>query len=232
MSHIAVLFGCGQCRKDRSGLSVGTKNLNDLVRNDILDILAAVAEILSGIKVIGMSFHVLADTGCHAKAKVGVDIDLADCALSCQTKLILRNTDRILKSAAVAVDDLDIFLRNGGRSVKNDRESGKSSCYFCQDVQAKLGICAGFELVSAVACADGDSQGINACSLNELFDLIGICEHSLVSINADRILDACEGSELSLNNCAVCMSILGDLLGLCDVVLEIVAGIVDHPAEA
>ena len=84
------------------------------MRYDILHILAAIADVLSGIKVIGMRFHVLADTGGHAQAKVRVDIDLADCALGCLTKLILGNADRILQSAAVAVDDLYILLRNGG----------------------------------------------------------------------------------------------------------------------
>ena len=130
--------------------------------------------------------------------------------------------------AAVRVDDLDIFLRNGRRTVQNDRESGKSSGYFLKDVQTKLGIRAGFELVSAVACADRDRQRVNSCSLNELFDLVGICEHSLVGVNTYSILDAGECSELSLNYYAVLVSIVSNLLGLGNVFLKIVAGIVDH----
>ena len=112
--------------------------------------------------------------------------------------------------------------------MQNDRESGKSSGYFLQDVQTKLGIRAGFELICAVACADRDRQRVNACSLNKLFYLVGICEHSLVGIYTDSILDACECAELSLNYYAVLMSILGDLLGLSNIFLEIMAGIVDH----
>ena len=77
-----------------SGLSVGTENCYDLVSNDVLDILAAVADVLSGIEVIGMSDEVLTDTCGHAKTKVGVDVDLADCAFSRHTELVLGNARR------------------------------------------------------------------------------------------------------------------------------------------
>ena len=196
--------------------------------NDSLDILAAVAEVLSGIKVLGMRDEVLADTGGHAQTKVGVDVDLADCALCGKTKLILRNADGILQSAAVGVDDLDILLRDGGRTVQDDREAGKPSGNLFQNVQTKLGICAGFELVCTVACADCDRQGVNAGPLDKFLDLVGICEHSLVSCYTDCILDACQSAELCLYDTAVLMRVLCDLFGLFDILFERVAGIVDH----
>ena len=49
----------------RSGLAVGSEHHGDLVRDDVLDIFAAVADVLSGIKVVGMRHEVLADTGCR-----------------------------------------------------------------------------------------------------------------------------------------------------------------------
>ena len=97
-----------------------------------------------------------------------------------------------------------------------------------QDVQAKLRILAGFELVCAVAGSDRDREGVNAGSLDELFDLVGIGVLCLVIRDIDIILDAGQGAELSLDNNAVLMRILGDLAGLLDVLLEGMAGIVDH----
>ena len=112
--------------------------------------------------------------------------------------------------------------------MQDNRETGKSSGNFCKDIQAELGIRAGFELVSAVAGSDRDRQRINAGPLNKLFYLIGVCEHSLVGVDADCVLDACQCSQLSLDNGAVLVRILSDALGLRNVVLKIMAGIIDH----
>ena len=142
--------------------------------HDILDIFAAVADVLSGIEVVGVSHKVLADACRHAQTKVGIDIDLADCACRRLAELLLGNADCILEGAAMGIDDLYIFLRNGGGTVKDDRESGKSSCHFLQNIKAQLGIRAGFEFVSAVAGSDRDRQGINAGPLDKFLDLVGI----------------------------------------------------------
>ena len=170
----------------------------------------------------------LADACRHAKTKVGIDIDLADSACRRLAELLLGNADGILEGAAVGIDDLYIFLRNRGGSVKDDRESGKSSCHFLQNIKAQLGIRAGFEFVSAVAGSDRDRQGINAGPLDKFLDLIGICEHGLVSVHLDRIFDACQCSQLSLYDDAVLMRILGHTSGLLDILLEGMAGIVNH----
>ena len=106
--------------------------------NDILYILTADFQVGTGIEYILLLFEYLTDAGGHAKTQVGVDVDLADCAAGRFTKLIFRNADRILQSAAVLVDDPDIFLRNRGGSVKNDREARQSSDYFIKNVKAKL----------------------------------------------------------------------------------------------
>ena len=98
---------------DISGLVIRTKYLKDLVMNNFLNVCTAICTVLSGIKVIRMCKHMLSDTGCHAKTKIGIDIDLADCTLSCFTKLLFRNTNGILKCAAVVVDDLNILRKYG-----------------------------------------------------------------------------------------------------------------------
>ena len=164
-----------------SCLAVGSEHLGDLVRNDVLDILAAVADVLSGIEVIGMSHEVLADTCGHTKTKVRVDVDLADSTFCCHTKLFLGDTDGILQSAAVCIDNLYIFLRNGGRTMKNDREARKSSGNFFENVESEWwryqdaffvsGALFRFELVCAMGSTDGDRQRIAACSGNEFFDV-------------------------------------------------------------
>ena len=213
---------------ERSGLAVASENLCDLVHNNILDILAAVAKILSGIEMIRMKDHMLTDTCGHSKTKVGVDVDLADSTLCCLTKLFFRNTDGILQSAAVCVDDLDIFLRNRRGAMKNDREARKSSCNFCKDVKTKLRILARFELVCAVAGSDCDGQRVNAGSLYEFFNLIRIGLLCFVVGNLDIILNACQSTKLSLYDYAMLMSIFSDLFGFSNVLFEGMRRVVDH----
>ena len=73
-----------------------TKNVLDLMSYDILDILTAIANILTRIEVIRICHEVLSDTCCHTKTKVRVDVDLADSASCSFTELIFRNADGIL----------------------------------------------------------------------------------------------------------------------------------------
>ena len=112
--------------------------------------------------------------------------------------------------------------------MQNDREARKSLGDFFQDVHAKLRICAGFELVCAVAGSDSDGEGVASGAGNELFDFFRTGVGRILSADLDIILDACQGTELSLDDNAVCVCVLNDLLGLRDVLLEGVAGIVDH----
>ena len=105
-----------------------------------------------------MSVHNLADTCCQAQTKVRVDVNLADCRSGSLTQLILRNTDSILQSSAVLVDDLYILLRYAGSAVKNDRESRDLLLDLMQDIETKLRLCARLELECAVACTDSDCK--------------------------------------------------------------------------
>ena len=217
----------------RSDLVVGTENFLDLVSNDSLNVCTAITDILTGIEMIRMLCEMLTDTCCHAQTEVGVDVDLADCELSCLTELLLRNTDSIRHLTAELVDDLNVLLRYGRRTVENDRESGDSLHALFENVESErrrykdalLVSCALIrcELVSTVRSTDSDSEGVNACSGNEFLNLFRTCVRLVTGLNLNVILDTCESSELSLNDYAVIMSILCNLLGLCDILFEAVA---------
>ena len=62
--------------QSRSGLAVTAQDVDNLVLDDLLDIGTAVAHILAGIKVIGVSVKVLPDPRGHAQTQIGVNVDL------------------------------------------------------------------------------------------------------------------------------------------------------------
>lgn len=94
--------------------------------NHILNSLASRFQILTRIEVIRMLCKILTDVSCHSKTDIGVDVDLTYCKLSCLTKLLFRNTHCIRHIAAILVNHLNELLRNGRRSVQNDRETGQT----------------------------------------------------------------------------------------------------------
>ena len=196
--------------------------------NDILNVLAADLQIFTRIERCRILGEYGADAGGHAKTQVRVDVDLADCAASCFTKLIFRNADGILQSSAVLVDDLDIFLRYGGSSVQNDREARQSLDDFVKDVETKLRLCARLELVSTVAGSDCDRKGVNTGLADELFNIVRIGVGGILSGNLDIIFDAGQGSQLSLYDYAVSMCILNDLSGDLDILFKRLGGSIDH----
>ena len=165
--------------------------------NDSLNICTAVAKILTRIKMIRMLYKMLTDACSHAQTKVGVNVDLADSALCSLAKLIFRNADCVNQLAAVLVDDLDIFLRNRRRSVKNDRESGKSSGNLFQNIQTKLRLCAGLELISAVRSSDCNCKRINTGLLYKLFNLFRMSVECLICLYGNSIFLSCQSSKLS-----------------------------------
>ena len=76
------------------------------------------------------------------------------------------------------------------------------------------------ELVSAVGGADCDSQGVTAGAGYELLNLFRTGVGGILSGNLYVILYAGQSAELSLNDNAVSVSVLYDLLGHRNVVLE------------
>ena len=94
--------------------------------DDSFDIRSCVAEVLSGIEVIGMLYEVLTDTCGASHSQVGVDIDLTYSHRSSLTEHFFGYADSVVEFAAVLVDDLYEFLGYGRRAVQYDREFGKS----------------------------------------------------------------------------------------------------------
>ena len=143
------------------------------------------------------------------------------------TELFFRNTNCVRELSAEGVDFLNIFLRNGGCAVKNYGESGESLAYFFENVETERRgnedtVCiscalSGCELVCAVGCADGNSEGVDAGSANEVFNLFGLCVGRMFC--AYLVFNACKNAELAFYNYAVSVSVFNNLLCESDVVL-------------
>ena len=114
--------------------------------------------------------------------------------------------------------------------MQNDGEAGQTAGDLFQHVETQCGrnqdallvdgALLGSELVCTVGSADSDSQGVAAGTGHELFDFLGTGVGSSLSSNIDLVLDASQGAQLSLDNDTVVMSVLNDLLGDGDVLLE------------
>ena len=122
--------------------------------------------------------------------------------------------------------------------MQNDREARQTLGNFLEYVETQrrrnedallvAGALLRGELVSAVGGADCDSQGVTAGAGYELLNLFRMGVGGILSGNLYVILYASEGAELSLNNNAVCVSVLYDLLGLLNVLVERTGRAVDH----
>ena len=97
-----------------------------------------------------MLVKVLTDGSGHCEAKIGVDIDLADCHGGGLAELILGNAYRTGHLAAVFVYQLDKLLRNGRRAMKNNREAGQTLFNLFENIKSEVRICAGLELICAM----------------------------------------------------------------------------------
>ena len=129
------VHGFGVCR--RSGLAVGTQNVDDLVSDHVLNSLTGRLQVLAGIEVIGMLGKVLTDVTGHGQTDVGVDVDLADSQLGSLPELILGDADGVGHIAAVGIDHLHEFLGNGRGSVQHNGEAGQTLDYAMQHVEAQ-----------------------------------------------------------------------------------------------
>ena len=159
--------------------------------NYFLYVSACICQILSGIKVIRMSEHMLSDPCRKAETQIGINVDLTYGRLGSLAKHIFRNTDCVIKLTAISINDIYILGQYRRSSVKHDRESGKPSGYFLQNIKAKLRLLAGFEFVCAMACSDCDCQGINACPVHKILNLIRLCIGFGTMFHLNVILNAC-----------------------------------------
>ena len=105
--------------------------------------------------------------------------------------------------------------------MENDREAGQTLGDLFEDVEAQgrrnedallvAGALGSRELVSAVAGADGDGQGVAAGLGDELLDLFRTGVGGSMRRDLDLVLDAGEGAQLGLDDDAVVMRVLDDL---------------------
>ena len=199
-----------------------------------------IATLLPIDKIIGKIYPLFAFSLLlgHGQAQIGVDVDLTHGHGSGLTQLLLGDTHGVGHLAAVLVDHLHVVLGHGRGAVENDGEAGQTLGDLLQHVEAQgrgnqdallvAGALVGGELVSAVAGADGDGQGVTAGLGDELLDLLRTGIGSSVSGNLNIVLDAGQSAQLSLNHHAVVVSVLNNLLGDLDVLLERLGGGVDH----
>ena len=223
---------------DFVGAAVGAEDVFDLVLDELLDVRAAICDVLARIEVLRMRHEVLADASRHCKTEVGVDVDLADRGLRCLAELILRNADSVIELAAVVVDDLDIFRDDGGSAVEDNRELRNLLLDLSEDVEAELRryenavsiarALLRFELECAMARADCDSEGVNARLTNEFLNLFRLRVSCLVSSNLYIILDTSKFAELSLNANAMLMSVSNNFLRTFDVLFEVIVRTIEH----
>ena len=112
--------------------------------------------------------------------------------------------------------------------MQYDGELGQSLFNLFQHVKAELGLGAGLELICAVAGADGDCQRVNAGAGDEFLNLVGVGEHSVLCLDLDVVLNACQLAKLAFYHNAVCVCVFNDLAGQRNVVLKGVVRAVDH----
>ena len=181
--------------------------------------------------------EMLADRRRHRETRVGVDVDLADGRGGRLAELLFRNADRVGELAAVLVDRVNLFLRDGGGAVKDDREARELLLDGRENVErerrrdelARLRIARallGRKLVRAVRGADRDGERVAARTGREVDHFLGL---RVVGLGrADLVLDAGENAELGLDRDVVGVSVLDDLLREGDVLLVRQRRTVDH----
>ena len=181
------------------------------MENHLTHFVTSYGEVGSGVEYVGLLCEDSSDTRCHCKTDIGVDIDLTYSHGSCLSELLFGNTDSIRELAADGVDLLNVFLRNGGRTVENDREAGESLFDFFENIETErrgnentlFVSCALFssELVSAVRCTDRDSKRVNACAFNEFLNFFGTCVGRMFCNNV--VFNACENAKFTFYNYAI-----------------------------
>lgn len=196
--------------------------------DDFFDSRTRVAEVLSGIEVVGVFKEMFTDGSGAGDAEIGVDVDLADSHGSCFAEHFFGNTDRVGHFTAELVDDRNAILRNGRCAVQDDRETGQAFADFFEDVEAQLRFLAGFEFISAVACPDCDRKGIAPGFFDKFANFVGLCEISVLSFDVDGVFDAGELTEFRFHDNAAVMRVLNDFFRDLDIFLESVMGRVDH----
>ena len=190
--------------------------------------------------MIRMLVKVLAHAGSEGQAQVAVNVDLAYSHGSGLAQLLLGDADGVGHLAAVFVDDLHEFLRNGGRAVQHDGEARQTLGYFFQDVEAQrrghqdavrvAGALRGGELVRAVAGADGDGQAVAAGGGGEFFHFVRTGVAGIGGGNLHVVFHAGQTAQLGLDGDIVLMGIFHHAAGLLDIFFKGQVAAVEHNA--
>ena len=219
-----------------AGVTRATENVDEFVFDEFFDVRSCGFEIFSRVEFGGIVVEEFSDRSGHCKTEVGVDVDLADGKLCGFTQLFFGNADSVGHLAAVVVDHLYVFLRNGRGSVENDGEAGQSLADFFENIESECGgnedtlfvsrALFGFEFICAVGSSDRDREGVDARLFDEFFDFFGS------GVRTDGVayfvFDSGKSSEFALDGYAVCVSVFNDFSRYFDVFLERMSGTVDH----
>jgi len=222
----------------KSGLAVAAQNVDQLVLNQLLDVCTGRLQVLTRIKLRGVVIEELADGAGHGQTQIGVNVDLADSHGSGLAQLLGRNTDSVRHVAAVLVDHLHVLLRNGRRTVQNDGESRQTLGDVLQNVETQrrrnqnallvAGALLRLELISTVAGTDSNGQRVATGLGDELLDFLRASVRRILGRNADIILNTGQRAQLSLDDDAVIVGVLNDLLGDLNILSERLGGSIDH----
>lgn len=206
--------------------AVAAEDVHDFVFDNRADCVSGGSQILTGVKVGRIESKVFSD-GCRdCKTKVAVDVDFADCHACGFAEHFFGNTLCAGHISAVLVDDFHVFLRNAGRSVQNDGESGQAFADFFENVETEFGLA--FEFECAVRGADCDCEGINARLFDEFLNLVGVGVARVFGVDFDCVFNACEFAEFCFDDDAVVVCVFDNLFGDADVFGEGVRACVNH----
>ena len=112
--------------------------------------------------------------------------------------------------------------------MKNDGEVGETFGNLFQNIEPKHRFLARFEFECAVAGSDGDSQRVNACTVNKFFYFIGMCIFCIFCRYVYIIFHACQLSQFAFNHNAFGMSIFNDSSCQFNILIKGMMGTVDH----
>ena len=181
---------------------------------------ASRAEVFAGVEFAGFVNEDFTNSSSHGKTAVGVDVDFANSALGGFAELFFGNTDCIGKFATVGVDDVNVFLGNGRRTVEHDGETGEFFHNGVEHVECQrrgnelavgvAGALLGSELVCAVGSTDRDSEGVAACAGSEVDNFFGVGVGVVVGRNF--VFNAGENAEFAFNSYIELVSLVNDFL--------------------
>ena len=178
--------------------------------------------------MIGMLREVLADCRRERNAKIAINIDFANRHFRGFAKFRFGNTDGVGHAAAVLIYDCHFILRNAGRAVQHDGETGQTFAYFFENIKAKLGILSRFEFICAVRRADSDGKRIDAGAGSKFFHFVRRSEKRVVGGNVNVVFNACEFAEFGFHHYAVVVRVFHHFFGDGDIFFPRLGRSVDH----